>query len=72
KIGMQDYMGRADSYVSYEILGLGYENVDKFPENINAVTVDDVKAVIKKYFNLDGMTKAVVGAAVKKKKEQSK
>ncbi len=72
KIGMQDYMGRADSYVAYEILGLGFENVEKFPENINAVTVDGVKEVINKYFNLDGMTKAVVGAELKKKKEEGK
>lgn len=72
KIGMQDYMGRADSYAAYEILGLGYENVETFPDRINRVTKEEVNSVIQKYFKLDGLTKAVVGAAVKKKREEGK
>ncbi|HDT15303.1 MAG TPA: insulinase family protein, partial [Firmicutes bacterium] len=61
KIGFQDYMAQADAYLKYEMFGLGAGKVDSFPEDINKVTKEEVDRVIKKYFNTDRYTLAVVG-----------
>jgi len=53
KVGMQDYSAQADSYGMYELLGLGYENVDSFVENINKVKREDIDDILEKYFDLD-------------------
>ncbi len=70
KVGMQDYSAQADSYLSYEMLGLGWKRVDSFVDDINSVTLDDVKRVAKKYFDLEGYT--VVKLGPKKQKGKSK
>jgi zinc protease len=70
KIGMQDYMGQADSYSSYEITGLGYAKVDTFLDSIMKVSKADVDAMIKKYFVLDDYTLVIVGGEPKNDKNQ--
>ncbi|MEI7640311.1 MAG: pitrilysin family protein [bacterium] len=61
KIGMQDYMAQAASYGLYEFWGLGYDMVDRMPEEIAKVTKADVNNVIKKYFELENYSEVVVG-----------
>jgi zinc protease len=70
KVGMQDFMGQADSYLSYEIWGLGYKEVDNFLVDIDRVDKAQVNAVIKKYFRIDNYTRAVVGPAEEKGKKK--
>ncbi len=72
KVGLQDYMAQADSYLSYEIWGRGYKEVDSFLEEIDKVKKADVNEVIKKYFKLKNYTQVVVGPAEKKGKKDDK
>jgi zinc protease len=69
KLGMQDYMAQADSYLSYELWGMGYKKVDEFLSEINGVTKDEVNKAIKKYIRLDNYTQVIVGPAEKKVKK---
>jgi zinc protease len=72
KVGLQDYMAQADSYVSYEIWGIGYKKMDEFLSEIDKVKKQQVNAVIKKYIKLENYTQAVVGPAEKKGKKNDK
>lgn len=48
-----------------ELYGLGYDWDDKYKDNINKVTVENVRSVAKRYFNLNAYTIAVVEPEVK-------
>ncbi len=61
KIGLQDYMARAESYGMYEFWGLGYKNVDWFMKKIKRVGVEDVNRVIKKYIKTRNYTMVIAG-----------
>ncbi|MDD5773586.1 MAG: pitrilysin family protein [bacterium] len=49
-----------------ELYGLGYNWDDKYKDQINKVTVENVKSVAKRYFNLNAYTIAVVEPEAKK------
>jgi len=70
KVGFQDYSAQADSYASYEMMGLGYRRVDTFADDINLVTKEDVLRVAKKYFDLEDYT--IVKLGPKKQKGKGK
>jgi len=63
KIGFQDYMSQADSYAMYEFCGMGYKQVDNFPERIKKVTKQDINEAINRYINLEHYTQVVAGPA---------
>lgn len=48
-----------------ELYGEGRDEVDGYFARIDAVTVDDVNAAIKKYFRTDGLTLVLLGSADK-------
>ena len=68
-MGLQDYMAQADSYLSYELWGMGYKKVDDFIASIEAVKKSEVNAVFKKYYRLENYTQVIVGPAEKKVKK---
>ncbi|MCX8092888.1 MAG: insulinase family protein, partial [Candidatus Goldbacteria bacterium] len=70
KFGFQDYMAQADSYCMYEFWGLGYKQVDKFLDRINAVKKDDIERIIDKYINLDECTKVILSSKKNEKEEK--
>jgi len=72
KVGLQDYMAQADSYLSYELWGMGYKKVDEFLTEINKVTKADVNAAVKKFIKLNNYTQVIVGPAEKKGKKDDK
>ncbi len=47
----------------YETVGLDYRLADRFVEGVRAVTVDDVQAVAREYFQDDGLTIATLEPA---------
>jgi len=47
--------------VHAEIYGLGFDYVDKYPEYIRNVTIDDVQRVARKYLDSENYTLVVVG-----------
>lgn len=53
--GFLSFMQKKDNIVTnygrFEILGMGWQAVDVYLEQINAVTVDDVQKVAEKYFS---------------------
>jgi zinc protease len=72
KVGLQDYMSQADSYLSYELWGMGYKKVDDFVASIEAVKKSEVNAVFKKYYRLENYTQVIVGPAEKKVNKSDK
>ena len=72
KVGLQDYMAQADSYLSYELWGMGYKKVDEFIDEINKVTKAQVNAAAKKFIRLNNYTEVIVGPAEKKGKKDDK
>ena len=47
--------------VHAEVYGLGFDYVEKYPEYIRAVTIDDISRVAKKYLDSENYTLVVVG-----------
>ena len=45
----------------WEMTGLGWEFGETMPEKLRAVTPEQVRDVMKKYFRLDGYTRVAVG-----------
>ncbi|MEQ8189415.1 MAG: pitrilysin family protein [Candidatus Eremiobacterota bacterium] len=60
EITLQERIARATKYSSYEILGLGYERVKKYPLIIDNVKLEDVNNVAKKYFDLKNYSLSVI------------
>src|SRR5262249_14164210 len=44
-----------------EVYGLGFDYIDKYPQYIRAVTVDDISRVAKKYLDSENYSLVVVG-----------
>ncbi|MFC1606335.1 M16 family metallopeptidase [Candidatus Latescibacterota bacterium] len=51
-MGMESNSGQASQYAHHEIVGVGYNFIDKYDKNINLISTEDVMAVGRKY--LDG------------------
>lgn len=56
----------ANKLATYEAIGLGAEYVDAFADRIEAVTLDEVNAAARKYFDLDHAVTVVSGTIPKK------
>jgi hypothetical protein len=48
-----------------ELLGKSYDHYLEYVKEINAVTADQVKAMVKKYFDMDKMTTSIVAPVSK-------
>lgn len=51
----------AEFLIEAEVYGLGFDYLDRFPELIRAVTVEDVNRVTRKYIDPQNLTTVVVG-----------
>jgi len=60
EIALQERAARASRYSSYEILGLGYDRLQKYPSLIEKVMIEDVNSVARKYFELENYSLAIV------------
>ena len=60
EIGLQKNSSQASKIVFDELYGLGWEEYNKYPQKIMAVTKEDVLNVAKKYIDLDAYTLTIV------------
>lgn len=51
----------AEFMIEAEVYGLGFDYLDRFPELIRAVTIEDVNRVTRKYIDPQNLTTVVVG-----------
>ena len=61
KVALATNRGLAASMLGMEFNELGLDHVDLYPERINAVTVEEVNAAIRKHFNPDALTIVMAG-----------
>jgi predicted Zn-dependent peptidase len=47
--------------VHAEVYGLGFDYVEKYPDYISAITVEDISRVARKYLDSENYTLVVVG-----------
>jgi predicted Zn-dependent peptidase len=43
-----------------ELYGLGFDHYQKYPQEIQKITGEDVRQVAKKYFNLEAYSLAII------------
>jgi len=60
EIGLQQNSTQAAKIAFDEIYGVGFDEYKKYPEQIYAVTAEDVKGVANKYIDLNKYTLAIV------------
>ncbi len=60
EIGLQENSSQAAKITFDELYGIGWEEYNKYPEKIYAVTKEDVLAAAGKYIDLDKYTIAIV------------
>jgi zinc protease len=61
KVSLSTNAGLAAALWNAEFYRLGLDHVERYPEHIRAVTVEDVNAAIRKYFRPDHLTVVVAG-----------
>ena len=61
KVGLATNAGLARALWNAEFYGLGVDYIDRYPQIIEAVTVEQVNAAIRKYFRPDHLTVVVAG-----------
>jgi zinc protease len=61
KVSLATNAGLAQSMWNAEFYGLGIDYIDRYPQIIQAVTVEEVDAAIRKYFRPDQLTVVVAG-----------
>ena len=60
EIGLQTNGAQANQMSLDELYGLGFDHYQKYPQEIQKVTRDDVNRVAKKYFNLEAYAIAII------------
>jgi zinc protease len=60
EIGLQTNGAQANQMSLDELYGLGFDHYQKYPQEIQKVTKDDVNRVAKTYFNLESYTIAII------------
>lgn len=60
EIGLQTNGAWANTLSLNELYGLGFDHFQRFPFEIQKVTREDINRVIKKYFNLEGYSLAII------------
>ncbi len=61
KVSLATNAGLAQSMWNAEFYGLGIDYIDRYPQIIQAVTVEEVNAAIRKYFRPDQLTVVIAG-----------
>jgi zinc protease len=61
KVGLATNAGLAQSMWNAEFYKLGTDYIDRYPQIIQAVTVEEVNAAIRKYFRPDQLTVVIAG-----------
>ncbi|MCA1558587.1 MAG: insulinase family protein, partial [Acidobacteria bacterium] len=61
KVGLATNGGLAQALWSSEFYSLGKDYLDRFPQIIEAVTIEEVNAAIRKYFRPDHLTIVIAG-----------
>jgi zinc protease len=61
KVSLSTNAGLAAAMWNAEFYGLGLDYVERYPELVRAVTIDEVNAAIRKYFRPDHLTIVVAG-----------
>lgn len=56
----------ADFLIETEVYGLGYDYLEKYPELIRAVTVEEITRITRKYLDPERLTTVVVGPVITK------
>ncbi|HEX8707894.1 MAG TPA: pitrilysin family protein [Pyrinomonadaceae bacterium] len=61
KVGLATNAGLAQAMWNSEFYKLGTDYIDRFPEIVQAVTIEEVNAAIRKYFRPDQLTVVIAG-----------
>ena len=61
KVSLSTNAGLASALWNAEFYRLGLDYVERYPELVRAVTVEDVNAAIRKYFRPDHLTVVIAG-----------
>jgi zinc protease len=61
KVGLATNGGLAQSLWNSEFYSLGVDYIDRFPQIIEAITIEEVNAAIRKYFRPDHLTIVIAG-----------
>ncbi|MCJ7783489.1 MAG: insulinase family protein, partial [Desulfobacterales bacterium] len=67
EIGLQTNGAQANQMSLDELYGLGFDHYQKYPQEIQKTTKDDVNRVAKKYFNLEAYVLAIIRPPLDKK-----
>jgi zinc protease len=67
EIGLQTNGVQANQMSLDELYGLGFDHYQKYPQEIQKVTQEDVNRVAKKYFNLESYAIAIIRPPLDKK-----
>ncbi|MBM4276407.1 MAG: insulinase family protein [Deltaproteobacteria bacterium] len=67
EIGLQTNGAHARQMSGDELMGLGYDHLERYPGEIQKVTREDVHRMAKKYFNLDAYALAIIRPSEAKK-----
>jgi zinc protease len=60
EIGLQTNGAQANQMSLDELYGLGFDHYQKYPQEIQKITGEDVRQVAKKYFNLEAYSLAII------------
>ena len=60
ELELQRNASHANSYTSYELLGLSWKEIEQYPEKISKVTAEDITRVAKKYIKPNAYTTSIV------------
>jgi zinc protease len=61
KVSLATNAGLAQAMWNAEFYGLGIDYIDRYPQIIQAVTIEEVNAAIRKYFRPDQLTVVIAG-----------
>ncbi len=67
EIGLQTNGAQASQISLDELYGVGFDHYQKYPQEIEKVTIEEVNRVAKKYFNLEAYALAIIRPPVEKK-----
>ena len=67
EIGLQTNKSQANTMSLDELYGMGYDHYQKYPQEIQKVTKEEVHRVAQKYFNLEAYALAMIRPPTEKK-----
>jgi zinc protease len=67
EIGLQTNGAQANHISLDELYGVGYDHYQKYPQEVQKISKEDVHRVAQKYFNLEAYTLAIIRPPVEKK-----